>query len=187
VIFTYLAFSMNIELISNKNGISSFSFLFMIGFLQIWPPVYLFLYFQREKIIYDIGLNDDFFKQIRNEIRIKDIEEKLLYAEEATSLFTIGRSLTSLIMISNFFENVLNSLHRERAGFGKKAKELELNVTDEISGYTLEKFYYKIRSRYVHEVKERGLIPTLNEMKITFRLLKKFLESLAQKAFINQS
>ena len=181
--FTYFVLGYNIEFIGSEISISSIASFFLLSFLQIWPLLSQFLTLRWEILIYELGLDEGHIKKFLESISDQEIKDEIISLQGAFELFKAGRLMDSLVMISNFFEDVIKKLYIQKIGkddgFGTKVKELGLNVIDDDSGYSLTDFWGSIRSKYVHALLEK-IRPSIREMEITLRLLKNFLEKLAE-------
>lgn len=70
---------------------------------------------------------------------MRKLKKKIISLQGAFELFKAGRLMDSLVMISNFFENVIKRLYIQKVGkiidSEMAVKELVLNVTNRNSGY----------------------------------------------------
>ena len=141
------------------------------------------LILERIIIAYKAGFNATFLKELKESINNNEIRARISYIEDLINVFVVGMVLTSLIIVSIFLEKIINILYKQKygkieGGFGHKIKALGLNIVDAKSNYTLQNFYEKIRSKYIHKEVTKKLAPSNEEMQITFKLLRKFLETL---------
>ncbi len=169
--------NINIETFSQGEKESLAILFFFLTFL-IYNEIFMF---KRLFSLIRMGITGKWLKSIAKNTNSPFIKERLFLIDSATESYIWEKYLVGIIIISNFIEEIIDKLYyeknKEHTGFKKKVKSLQLdNIKDPISNYTLMDFYYKIRSKYAHELYKKGISPSEEEMKISLRLMKEFVK-----------
>ena len=159
--------------------------MFFVPYLSVFIVYYLINNLKAMYFLVSLGLTESYVKNISQRIRTNQIKDRMILAYTVLDTFENGLFMATIFMISNFFEEIIDLFwekglvkEEKRLGFKKKVKALELDIKDPLSNLKLSEWYYKIRSKYAHEIYKSGPFPSISEVKVSLGLLKNFLEKL---------